>query len=244
MRGHCYAVASGKGGVGKTTTVVNTACELVKRGLEVVVVDADLAMSNLGRMVGVDHEPTLHEVLAGEASLSAAINTDGEVAVVPGSDAIDGFRDADPAELSKVAKRLQTAFDVILVDTGAGVDHETMVACGVADDSILVTTANETAVTDTKKSQSLVESVDGTTLGVIVTRSDETDASRVAETLGTELLGVVPDAADIVGDEPVVTNAPESKVATAYSEIAWTLAVTAEATSASTSDEQAIHTDD
>jgi len=61
MRGHCFAVASGKGGVGKTTTVVNTARELTARGYDVVVVDADLAMTNLGRMVGVDHEPTLHD---------------------------------------------------------------------------------------------------------------------------------------------------------------------------------------
>ena len=53
MRGHCYAVASGKGGVGKTTTAVNTATAMARRGHDVVVVDADLAMTNLGRVVGV-----------------------------------------------------------------------------------------------------------------------------------------------------------------------------------------------
>ena len=229
MRGHCYAVASGKGGVGKTTTVVNTACELTSRGIDVVVVDADLAMANLARMIELAHEPTLHEVLAGTASLPDAINTDGEVAVVPGSDSVDGFSDADPAELGGVIKRLRTAFDVVLVDTGAGIDHETMVACGIADDVVLVTTPDETAVTDTEKSRSMVEKVDGNVLGVVVTRSDEESGESVAERLETDLLGVVPDDTELVGDEPVVERAPESAVAAAYDEIAGTLAVRADA---------------
>jgi len=229
MRGHCYAVASGKGGVGKTTTVVNTACELTSRGMDVVVVDADLAMANLARMIELAHEPTLHEVLAGTASLPDAINTDGEVAIVPGSNSVKGLSDADPAELGGVLKRLRTAFDVVLVDTGAGIDHEAMVACGTADDVILVTTDDETAVTDTEKTQSMVEKVDGNVLGVVVTRSDEETGGSVVERLETDLLGVVPDDTEIVGDEPVVSKEPESAVATAYGEIAGTLAVRADA---------------
>jgi len=243
MRGHCYAVASGKGGVGKTTTVVNTACELTARGHDVVVVDADLAMTNLGRMVGVDHEPTLHDVLAGHVELPAAINTDGEIAVVPGSDDIDSVRAADPAELGQVIKRLQTAFDIVLVDTGAGVDHETMVACGLADDVVLVTTPDETAVTDTAKSREMVEKVDGHVLGVIVTRGDAAAVSSAATTLGVELLGAVPDAPEVVGDEPVVKTSPRSAVAAAYSDIAETLASTVEASVVAASEEQAVGDD-
>lgn len=225
MRGHCYAVASGKGGVGKTTTIVNVAHELTARGLEVVLVDADLAMTNLGRMLDVDHEPTIHDVLAEDASLSAAIDRSGPVAVLPGSDDIDVLRAADPANLGQVIKRLRTAFDVVLVDTGAGIGHETMVSVGIADDVILVTTPGETAVSDTDKSQSLVEKVDGNILGTVVTRADESAASDVAEQLGTDLLGVVPDDPETVGDEPVVATAPDSAVAAAYEELAGALAV-------------------
>lgn len=243
MRGHCYAVASGKGGVGKTTTAVNIAHELSDLGHDVVVVDADLAMTNLGRVLGVDHEPTLHDVLAGEASLSAAVHTENEVAVVPGSADIDSFRAADPSELGSVIKRLRTAFDIVLVDTGAGVDHEAMVSCGIADDVVLVTTPDEMAVTDTEKSQAMVEKVDGAVLGVVVTRGEESTAGDVADRLGTDLLGVVPDAPETVGEEPVVDTAPESAVAAAYEELAGTLAVTVEAGAAS-GDEQAVTTDD
>lgn len=243
MWGHCYAVASGKGGVGKTTTAVNVAYELAGLGHEVVVVDADLAMTNLGRVLGVDHEPTLHDVLAGEAALSAAVHTDTDVAVVPGSADIDSFRAADPSELGDTIKRLRTAFDIVLVDTGAGVDHEAMVSCGVADAVVLVTTPDEMAVTDTGKSQSMIEKVDGTVLGTVVTRSDEATAGDVAKRLGTDLLGVVPNDPETVGTEPVVHTAPESPVAAAYEEIAGTLAVTVDAGAAG-GGEQAVRTDD
>lgn len=225
MRGHCYAVVSGKGGVGKTTTTVNTAHELADIGFDVVVVDADLAMANLGQMVGIERKPTVHDVLAEEAALSEAIDTSGAVAVLPGSAAIDSFRAADPAKLGPVIKRLRTAFDIVIMDTGAGVDHETMLSCGAADDIILVTTAHEAAVDDTKKSQAMAEKVDGQVLGTVVTRSDEPTAGRVADELETNLLGAVPDVPETVGEEPVVTHAPESAVATAYSEVAKTLAV-------------------
>lgn len=243
MRGHCYAVASGKGGVGKTTTAVNTATELAARGYEVVVVDADLAMTNLGRVVGVDHEPTLHDVLAGNAVLEDAIHVDGDFAVLPGSSAIDRFRDADPAGLRGVIKRLQTGFEVVIVDTGAGVDHETMVACGLADDVVLVTTPDEMAVTDTAKSREMVEKVDGDVLGVVVTRTDESTASGTAAELGTDLLGAVPDAPAVVGDEPVVDTAPDSAAASAYRDITDSLALAVDAAGTALADEGAVGDD-
>lgn len=229
MRGHCYAVAGGKGGVGKTTTVVNTAYELSDRGHDVVVVDADLSMTNLGRMLGRTHEPTLHDVLADEAGLAAAIDTTDEVALLRGDSDLYSYRDADPSKLGRVLKRLRTAFDVVVVDTGAGISHEVFVPVGTADGTVLVTTPDETAVTDTRKTADVVERVDGTLLGAVVTRADEATAEGVATDLETDLLGYTPDTPEIVGEEPVVRTAPDSAVASAYSEIAGAMAVAAAA---------------
>ena len=73
MTGHVYALASGKGGVGKTTSTINLGAALRAAGHDTVVVDADLAMANLGAMVDVLSGPTLHDVLAGAAALHAAL---------------------------------------------------------------------------------------------------------------------------------------------------------------------------
>ncbi|WP_010612515.1 nucleotide-binding protein, partial [Halococcus hamelinensis] len=73
MAGRVYALASGKGGVGKTTSAVNLGAALHDAGYDTVVLDADLAMANLGGLVGTEDGPTVHDVLAGEAALGDAL---------------------------------------------------------------------------------------------------------------------------------------------------------------------------
>ena len=64
MSGTVLVVTSGKGGVGKSTTAFNLGVALGVDGHSAVVVDADLGMANLGAMVGLETDPTLHDVLA------------------------------------------------------------------------------------------------------------------------------------------------------------------------------------
>ena len=92
-----YAIASGKGGVGKTTTTVNVGTALAGAGNTVAVVDADLGMANLAGLVSLSPDATtLHEVLAGEASVEAATYdlADGIVAVPSGAD-LETYADVD-----------------------------------------------------------------------------------------------------------------------------------------------------
>jgi septum site-determining protein MinD len=223
MRGHSYTVAGGKGGVGKTTTVVNVATALRDRGHEVVVVDADLAMTNLGAVLGVDHEPTLHDVLAEDASIDGAITTVDGLTVLPGDPAIDRCEAAKPGNLRTVVEQLERRFEIVLVDTGAGLTHESMVPFAACDAVVLVTTPDDTAVTDAEKAGQLAEKVDGHLAGVVATRGDETDGENVAAQMGLPLLGTVPEAT-VVGNEPVVEEAPDSSVAGAFRSIAEELA--------------------
>jgi len=216
MGGHCLTIAGGKGGCGKTTTVVNTAYALSALEYDVVMVDADLAMPNLHTILGSSHEPTIHDVLADTASLEDAVDTSGEVAAVYGDPLLDRYTDADPSGLSMVCKRLRTAFDIVVLDTGSGVTHETMVPCGLADHVVLVTTSKEHGVADTTRTKEMAEHVDSRIPGVVVTRADEDTGQEIADKLETTLLASIPDNSEIVGDEPVVTRSPESDVAEAY----------------------------
>ncbi|MGM0592806.1 MAG: AAA family ATPase, partial [Halobacteriota archaeon] len=150
--GRVYAVASAKGGVGKTTTVAALGTTLAAAGFDVVAVDADLGMANLADALGIDPDgPTIHDVLSDEAAVAAAIY-DGPagLAVLPGSIDLDDFRDVDPAGLGDVLDSL-SSYDFVLVDTGAGLSHDTVLPLALSDEVILASTSLSTALGDTEK---------------------------------------------------------------------------------------------
>lgn len=225
MAGYVLTIAGGKGGVGKTTTAINLGAVLEKNGYDAVVVDADLGMANLGEMLDATQETTIHDVLAGNATVSAALSdAPGGLTIIPGEQSLEAFADADPAKLRKVIKTLQTSFDVVLVDTGAGVSHETAVPLGLADGILLVTTPNDVAVNDTTKTAELAGRVDGHVVGVLVARvTAETDVTAMADSFDHPILGVVPVDHEATREEPHTVNAPESNSAEAYTELATQL---------------------
>ena len=225
MTGYVFTVAGGKGGVGKTTTAINVAVALQDAGHDVVVVDADLGMANLGAMLDIDHSPSLHQVLAGKAAVSDAITEGpGGVTVVPGERNLEAFADADPAKLRKVVKALSTAYEIVIIDTGAGLSHETTVPLGLADGVLLITTADDVAIGDTVKTAQLAERIEGDVVGAVLTRAnDDTNVSRVADKLDLEMLAVVPEDGDATRDEPLLLNHSDSYAAEAYRRLASTL---------------------
>lgn len=222
MRGHSYTFAGGKGGVGKTTTTVNVATTLHESGHSVVLVDADLAMTNLGAVLEIDREPTLHDVLAAEATVDEALTTVDGLAVMPGDPSIDRYEAAEPGRLRPVIERLERRFEFVLVDTGAGLTHESMIPFAASDGVVLVTTPDDTAVTDAGKTGELVAKVDGTVEGVVASRATPSEGAAVAERMDLPLLGAVPEAT-VVGNEPVVAEVPDSSVADAFRSIAEAL---------------------
>lgn len=221
MAGYVCAVASGKGGVGKTTAAANVAATLEEDGYDVVVVDADLGMANLATMLNVESDVTIHEVLAGDATVSDALTDAGDgVTVIPGGQTLEGFADADPARLKTVTRTLRNTYDIVIVDTGAGISHETTVPLGLADGVVLVTTPDDAAVGDTVKTAELTDRVGGNVLGAVVNRAQaETDAEGIAERLEVPLLAVVPDDVPATETEPLVLAASDSVAADAFQEL-------------------------
>ncbi len=221
MAGYVLTIAGGKGGVGKTTTAINIGAVLEEHGYDTVVVDADLGMANLGEMLGAEHEETIHDVLAGNSTVSAALTkAPGGLTIIPGEQSLEAFAEADPAKLRKVIKTLKNSFDVVLVDTGAGLSHETTVPLGLADGIVLVTTPDDVAVNDTIKTADLAERVDGRILGTLVARvTRNTDVPAIAEKFDHPLLGVIPVDLEATQDEPHVVNYPESYASDAYRQL-------------------------
>jgi septum site-determining protein MinD len=225
MAGYVCTIAGGKGGVGKTTTAVNIGSVLEERGYDVVVVDADLGMANLGEMLGVEHEVSLHEILAGDSTVSEGLtDAQGGLTVVPGEQSLEAFAEADPAKLRKVIKTLRNAYDVVLVDTGAGLSHEVTVPLGLADGVLMITTPDDVAVADTVKTADLAERVDGEVVGGLITRvTRNTDVAGIIEEFPFPTLGVIPVDLEATENEPMVLNSPESPAAEAYRQLTTSL---------------------
>ncbi|MFB6081572.1 MAG: P-loop NTPase [Halanaeroarchaeum sp.] len=187
--GFALAIASGKGGVGKTTTAVNLGAALAGAGLSVAIVDVDLGMANLGAMVGLtDPTATIHDVLSGNARLEEAFHEARGLTIVPGSTELDRFGDATTASLRQVVRELRERFDVVLLDAGAGLSHDIAVSLGAADAVLLVTTAELTSLTDAAKTGELTERLDVPVVGAVFTRTGDgsfDDVEGIATALGT-----------------------------------------------------------
>lgn len=228
--GHVYAVASGKGGVGKTTTAVNLGAAFVDAGREVIVVDVDLGMANLADFLDLEAvEGTLHDVLAGDAAIDAAITAaPGGFDVILGSQDIEAFGEADPAKLNTVVPTLRERYDVVLLDGGGGLSHDMTVPLGLADDVIVVSTPTEASITNAIKTIDLIERLDTNLAGLVVTRiggAGRATPEEVGDRIGLSVLGSVPEdgAIQMSADEgtPIVAIDRDSPAAQAYREIAY-----------------------
>ena len=224
-----YAVASAKGGVGKTTTTAAIATILADAGADVVAVDADIGMANLAGAVGVEPgETTLHDVLSGRGDpLDAVRSGPAGLRVVPGAADLDAYAAADPSGLCEVVAAFDDA-DYVFLDAGAGLSHDSTLPLGLADETLLVSTAERNALGDTEKTRQLTERLGGTVAGAAITRVDGDGATDDDVTsLDAPVLGRIPDDPAVsraaTADEPLVTFAPDAPATRAYRELARTL---------------------
>lgn len=231
------SVAGAKGGVGKTTTCINLGSALACRGRSVLVVELDLAMANVVDFLdlGFDPavEPTLHDVLAGEATpTEATYAAPGGFDLLPSGTSLDGYVGAKPGAIADAVRALRGDYDVVLLDTGAGLSYEALLPLGLADWTVVVSTPRVAAVRDAQKTTKLVTRVGGSAMGLVLTKDGTGTApapERIANFLELDLLGRVPRDGSVPAAQdagaPIVTHDIATPAARAY----WTVAERVEA---------------
>ena len=133
-----FAVASGKGGTGKTTSTLALGMALADSH-DVTVVDADTGMANLLFHAGLSGaDTTLHDVLAGGAPVKAATYERFGMRVVPCGTSLAGFREADPDRLRAAVADLAADADVLLLDSPAALGSKSAVLPVVLADRTVV----------------------------------------------------------------------------------------------------------
>lgn len=152
QRVRVISVTSGKGGVGKTNIVANLGFALQRLGKKVLVFDADLGLANMDVLLGLTARYNLQHVLSGEKRLEDVIVPVGRgFHLLPAASGIQELTDLDHSQrlfLLNELDALQSAFDVMLIDTGAGISSNVMYFNFAAMEKVVVVTNEPTSLTD------------------------------------------------------------------------------------------------
>ena len=146
------AVASGKGGVGKTNVVANLGYALSRRGARVLALDADFGLANLDILLNLSPGKNLGHLLRGEATAREILAEAAPgFSVLPGASGIMELAEMDSSERMRVVEGLAglaSEYDFVLIDTSAGIGRNVIDLCLAARDVILVTDPQPTSLTD------------------------------------------------------------------------------------------------
>lgn len=237
-------VTSGKGGVGKTSFSVNIAMELAKKGKKVVVFDADFGLANVEVMLGIRPKYNLLDLIKNNMSIEQIITPGPEnIGFISGGSGVSELavldKDSIKLLISKL-KKLDKIYDVVIIDTGAGITDSVMEFVLVSPEVILVVTPEPTSITDSYSLLKVLRRKEKfnplyKTINVVVNRvENEKEAIEVygkintvsSKFLNTKLkyMGFVPQDKNasyaIIEQKPVVSAYPMSPASKAISDIA------------------------
>jgi len=146
------AIASGKGGVGKTSITVNLAVALAELGNSVLLMDADLGLGNVDVALGLRPEFTLDDVIQETKSLEdILLEGPGGIQIVPSGSGVSRLANLAPAQQVQLIREfsdIDMHFDHMLVDIGAGINSSVVNFSGACQDLIVVVCDDPTSITD------------------------------------------------------------------------------------------------
>jgi septum site-determining protein MinD len=229
-------ITSGKGGVGKTTTTANIGSSLSQLGRKVALLDADFGLRNLDLLLGLENRIvyTAIEVISGECRLEQALVKDKRqpgLVLLPAAQSRNK-ESITADQIKEVVAQLTPNFDYILIDCPAGIELGFRNAIAPAQEAIIVTTPEVSAVRDADRVIGLLEANGVKKIRLIVNRikpemvqmNEMMSVEDVLEILAIELLGIVPDDSRVIVSsnkgEPLVLGHPTSLPAMAFNNIA------------------------
>jgi len=221
-----YAIISGKGGTGKTTSTINLGSALNHLGEDVVIIDGNLTTPNIGIHLGAPIVPvTLNHVLNGDAKIEDAIyEHESGTKIMPASLSLKESEKINYKKLPEIINKLKKMTNHVLIDSAAGLGEEAKSTMICADEIIIITNPEIAAVTDALKTIKLAQEMKKPVKGIIITRCQckktEMSISNIIDMLESPILGIIPED-DAVKESQVMKNAvihthPKSRVSKIY----------------------------
>ncbi len=222
-------ITSGKGGVGKTTVTANLATALAMRGRKVVAIDSDIGLRNLDVVMGLENRIVydLVDVIEGRCRLNQAMIKDKrlpDLSLIPAAQTRDKMA-VSPSDMVLVCDQLREMVDYVLIDSPAGIERGFRNAVAPADQVIILTNPEVSAVRDADRIIGMLEAEEKGPARLLVNRlkpemvarGDMLSIDDMLEILAIELIGVVPeDEAILVSTnrgQPVALNGANSSSA-------------------------------
>ncbi len=189
-------VASGKGGVGKTTLAANIAVSLAGFGKRVAVLDADVVMANLEIIVGLRNPPVaLIDVLNGRLNIEDVMyEGPAGVKIIPAGITLDGFNEENMEMLKASLREIPKNMEILVIDAPAGRDASMVMDEG--QEVIIVTVPEVSSVSDALKMKILAEKMGAKIIGVILNmvkdNPRELTLREVEGTMESSVISIVP----------------------------------------------------
>ncbi|MBF0178810.1 MAG: P-loop NTPase [Magnetococcales bacterium] len=241
---HTLAITSGKGGVGKTLVTVNLAIQYARQGLKVLLIDADLGLANIDVVLGLQQpDHTIQDVLDGRLTLDQVAMAGPEgITVLPATSGVAGLSaltEEQKLVLMDCIDNWNAEFDVVLVDTGAGISENVRFFVLAVERIMIVATPDPTSVTDAYALMKvLFLNHRASQFDLVVNQvRDESEAKDVYRTLsqvadkflsiGINYVGFIPEdtllAQSVRQQKPVSVAHPDAAVSRSFVRLAESL---------------------
>lgn len=235
MGAKVVTITSGKGGVGKTTTTANIGVALARLNKKTVVIDADIGLRNLDVVMGLENRIVydLVDVIEGRCRLRQAMikhKQFGDLYLIPAAQTRDKTA-ISPADMIHITDKLRNEFDFIIIDSPAGIERGFRNAIAPADEVLIVTNPEVSAVRDADRIIGLIEADNKGPAHLILNRlnigmvnkGEMLSADDVTDILGLSIIGIVPEDEHVIpasnSGVPVTLN-ENSKAGVAFRNIA------------------------